>query len=462
MAVSTRVKAIVVVSALVAAVGMTGAAGAAASRPSSAEATARYWTAERMAAAIPRDLVVDERGRGYLRLPDGTLQRYGGRAVPAAADDTSVTDLDPAANATIGATHQFKATVTDPDGIKSVSFAIGRVGSSSQSFNASHIGGNVWAVTIQGFTDGDWQWSVTVRDRVKQRGGNTTVTPMSPFFVRTGSSGGGSDPDPGTGETVTNAQWTAGGDVQTAVGRIYFEMPANKAGTRWSGYVCSGTTANDGGTDRSIIITAAHCVYDDANKVFARNVMFIPNQAGSSAKTDTNCDNDPFGCWKPSHGVVDVNWANRTWPNNIPWDYAYYVVPDGAHVGTPSRGGLDATVPALTVQFDAPGLGAYTHAMGYSYSEDPKFMYCAEGLATESSYNDWWLGSCGLSGGSSGGPWIQPLTNGTGPIISVNSWGYSNQPGMGGPRLHDTSAECVFGYAKDNVTNDTRGYKATC
>ncbi|TNG00113.1 MAG: hypothetical protein EP297_04335, partial [Gammaproteobacteria bacterium] len=31
-----------------------------------------HWTPERMAAAIPRDLVIDERGLGYLRRPDGT------------------------------------------------------------------------------------------------------------------------------------------------------------------------------------------------------------------------------------------------------------------------------------------------------------------------------------------------------------------------------------------------------
>ena len=40
-------------------------------------------------------------------------------------------------------------------------------------------------------------------------------------------------------------------------------------------------------------------------------------------------------------------------------------------------------------------------------------MYCAEALGTEGSYNDLWLGSCGLSGGSSGGPWVQPVSGGT-------------------------------------------------
>ena len=81
-------------------------------------------------------------------------------------------------------------------------------------------------------------------------------------------------------------------------------------------------------------------------------------------------------------------------------------------------------------------------------SDDPKLMYCAEGLSTQGSVN-WWLGSCGLTGGSSGGPWIQPLdpATGSGPIISVNSWGYTGSPGMAGPKLAGTSAGCVFSSA---------------
>ena len=118
--------------------------------------------------------------------------------------------------------------------------------------------------------------------------------------------------------------------MQTAAGRIYFEMPGNaKHKGPWSGYVCSGTVAYDEDTaDRSIIITASHCVYDDANKAFARNVLFIPNQAGGGKRTDQDCSSDLLGCWLPSFGVVDVNWKTRTFPDNIKWDYAYYVVDD--------------------------------------------------------------------------------------------------------------------------------------
>jgi hypothetical protein len=246
--------------------------------------------------------------------------------------------------------------------------------------------------------------------------------------------------------------------VQNAAGRLYFEMPSNaKWKGPWTGYVCSGTVVNDDGmTDRSIILTASHCVYDDANKAFARNVLFIPDQADTTgAGTDLNCNNDPLGCWVPSFGVVDANWTTGTFPDNIPWDYAFYVVSNtGSHSGTSASSGvLDSAVDPLTISFQEPyhddpmSNVDFTHALGYSYSEDPKFMYCAEDMTTEATYGDWWLSSCGLSGGASGGPWMQPVNAGDDLVISVNSWGYTNSPGMAGPRLSGTSASCVFAAA---------------
>ncbi|MEK9719850.1 MAG: hypothetical protein VW257_02110 [Quisquiliibacterium sp.] len=43
---------------------------------------------------------------------------------------------------------------------------------------------------------------------------------------------------------------------------------------------------------------------------------------------------------------------------------------------------------------------------------------------------------------------------GNGPIISVNSWGYTTSPGMAGPKLSGTSASCLFDRAKDGALSD--------
>ncbi|GGO86937.1 hypothetical protein GCM10011348_38990 [Marinobacterium nitratireducens] len=455
----------------------------AAPNPAAENARARmidHWTPDRRAAAIPRDLVIDPRGLGYLKMPDGSLRPYGHQTAadatlrkgPPGSGDTDgpvISSMDPAAGDTIGDAKTFKATVTDAgSGVKSVNFVIQYPGNGpTQSFAAGPGGGDTWSVPLSGFSDGDWAWWVEAKDAAG-KGGNSTQSPSVAFHVDTAGGGGTGGDGSGGSEVITNSPWLNdgfdGGAIQSAAGRIYFEMLSTrrvrgKIVEDWAGYVCSGTVVDDSNTaDRSVILTAAHCVYDDVNKAFARHVLFIPNQDGTSvAGTDTDCSNDPLGCWAPAFGVVDVNWTQESFPANIPWDYAFYVVSDtGAHDGASAPSdSLESSAGALAINFGVPafdldGSTDRTHALGYSYSDDPNFMYCAEDMTVESGYGDWWLPSCGLSGGASGGPWVQPMneSSGSGPIISVNSWGYTNQPGMAGPVLNGTSAECIFNAAR--------------
>jgi hypothetical protein len=314
-----------------------------------------FWTPERRALAIPRDLLLDDAGNAFLALPHGGLVPYGRPANGRAA----------------------------------------------------------------------------------------RPVPMA----KPGGGGGG-----GGTRTVTNAAWNVQGTLQTAAGRILFVMGGDY-------YVCSGTVVQETAGTRSLILTAAHCIYDDVAKAFATNVLFIPNQDQTTGTgSDLNCSNDPLGCWSPSAAVVDTDWTTRQFPDNIPWDYGFYVVPtSGAHTGPTANDSLEAAAGALPIRFTAPTTGAYTHALGYSYSNDPLFMYCAEGLSTNGSAN-WWLGKCGLSGGSSGGPWIQDSalpTIGSGPVFSVNSWGYTTRSGMAGPKLNSTSAQCLYNAAQNTSSNAT-------
>jgi len=433
-----------------------------------ARAVVEHWTPARLAAATPRDMVIDERGLGYLRRPDGSLVPHGHsieaqaqapRGKTAGGGDTQPPDfsnMSPADGATLTSADQlFSAKITDASGIKSASFVITYPSGTTQSFSANRGSDDFWTLQLNGFSGGIWGWHVVAKDRAKP--GNTGTSAPSTFTV---DLGGDTVVPPGDNTVTTNAPWGYDGAVQTAAGRIYFEMPTNtrvrgKPRLAWNAYVCSGTVATDDTTGRSVIITAAHCVYEDVEKKFARKVLFIPNQdATTGGGTDTDCSNDPLGCWAPTFGVVDTDWTTDTFPANIPWDYAYYVVEDsGAHSGKATTSeALDVEAGSLDPQFTAPTTGDVTHALGYSYSDDPNFMYCAEAMTTEGSDN-WWLPNCGLSGGSSGGPWVQPMDTGTGngPIISVNSWGYTNSPGMAGPVLSGTTAECLFDKAKSTI-----------
>lgn len=454
-----------VISSLV--LGMLSVAAAAGNRgDGSVDNPFEYWSADRIASAVPRDLVIDHRGLGYLRSVDGRLQPYGHsvaaeaaplRALPvkgALQTPSGGTDLSPVATTitlspngdTIGSSHTFTARVSVPGGARQVSAFVALAGSSSfqkfrMSYTAVDAGEEIWQLNLQGFGEGAWQWYVEVKDN-GPRGGSTHSYGPVPFTVSIGGSSG-----------VTSQRWTGGGDVQTAAGRILFQMPDGY-------YVCSGTAVTDGTGGRSVVLTAAHCVYDDVANVFSSNAIFIPNQDdGGADGTDFDCDNDPMGCWAIDHGVVDVNWTTRTFPDNVAWDYAYYVVSDtGAHSGTAADAALDGAAGSLAVDFTAPEVAIETTALGYSYSDDPNFMYCQEAMGTNGSAN-YWLDSCDLTGGSSGGPWLQPLLDGNGPVISVNSWGYTTRAGMAGPKLHDNSAGTLFGAATtSDLASTDRGF----
>ncbi|MCW8995224.1 MAG: hypothetical protein OQK77_05360, partial [Psychromonas sp.] len=268
-----------------------------------------HWTPERMQQAIPRTLLIDSNGNAFIKGRKGELIPYGlsddhpqfNRKPGTDSKDStppSITEMNPVSGATISDTYTFSAMITDTSGVRSAKVIINFPGGNqTQSFSAT-ADGDIWSVTLQGFTDGAWSWQMEAKDGSAGKG-NTAISEPISFNVAVNTAP--VDPGTGSGETVSNAPWNKGEAILNAAGRIYFEMPDDRRMRRWSGYVCSGTVTNDGVTGRSIIITAAHCVYDDANKAFARNVLFIPNQDGTTGNgTDLNCSNDPIGCWVPS------------------------------------------------------------------------------------------------------------------------------------------------------------------
>jgi len=113
------------------------------------------------------------------------------------------------------------------------------------------------------------------KDATKGKG-NVTISPDYAFNVDTS----GEPPPPTGGDVVINSDWLDGGLIQVSVGRIYFEMPTNRRLKRWAGYVCSGTVATDGTSGRSVIITAAHCAYDDAKSTAFSDVSSAYGQQG--------------------------------------------------------------------------------------------------------------------------------------------------------------------------------------
>ena len=486
-----RCKSLFVVAAVLAAtIGISGAAGADPAAPVASDnrnnaAVFDYWTADRIASAVPRDLVIAENGLGYQKGANGELTPHGHnisapipqvRALPmvgaqeppqaSGAEPMLVTfsDMSPAEGETVTSPATFSVNVTGGN-VRAVDMYVGPPGNpQANKFAMSYMGEGVWQQRLT-MSDANWEWLAVAKER---RGGGNTPSSVVGFTVNSGGGGGGGGGD--TGENpcegpnsgaafVVDDRWCDGGAVQTAAGRILFTMGGFE-------YLCSGTAVTDGTTGRSIILTAAHCVYDDVAKAFATNVTFIPSQDdGGTDASDDSCTNDVLGCWAVDHGIVDINWVDRRFPDNIPWDYGYYVVSDtGAHSGTEvSSSALDQAAGSLTVDFSAPTLGESATALGYSGKDDPYFHYCQEALGTTTTSaggpTSLFLGSCQLGPGASGGPWLQPVDGGNGVIISVNSFGYTTRDGMGAPRLHDNSAALLFSVAKgSDLCSADRGF----
>ncbi|KAL9179968.1 hypothetical protein ACHAXT_007938 [Thalassiosira profunda] len=260
---------------------------------------------------------------------------------------------------------------------------------------------------------------------------------------------------------VKDSDWSHGGDIQQSVGRIMFEFD----GTDQT-FVCSGTVVCDGNggradtrNGRSIVVTAAHCAYNDQLNRFATRALFIPDQANTKAdKSNMKCSDDPMGCWHMSFAVVAKGWTEGGgFPYNVGFDYAYWVVHDDRDTherGYKSglTGILDRDVPCFNVDYDSRRRNdEFVYSLGYSADKDPDFRHCSMEAGTINgipTYTNLWLDDCAMSGGASGGPWMKDLDmNGRGTVMSVNSWGFTHKDGMAGPVFQTEEgslAECLF------------------
>jgi hypothetical protein len=253
-------------------------------------------------------------------------------------------------------------------------------------------------------------------------------------------------PPGGTGGTA-GASWTGGGLVLQASGKVYFQMGGGA-------YVCSGAVANDGRAGYSLVLTAAHCAYDEVARKFATNWLFIPNFDGSPTFT---CAQTIHGCWTAQALVVHQGYASAGGFNTQATlhDFAFAVVGPGGKSG----GQLDATVGSFPITFSSFADGTQMYAFGYPAAGKYKgkdLTYCA-GPVFSDPYNDGltYGMTCNMTGGSSGGPWLSGFSTstGSGTLSSLNSYGYSGVRAMHGPKFNDNTADVHS--AANNATSNT-------
>jgi len=188
-----------------------------------------------------------------------------------------------------------------------------------------------------------------------------------------------------------------------SVGKIFFTMSG-------SNYVCSGSVGSS-----NTIWTAGHCVYDDSAKRWATNFIFVPAYYNRI---------EPHGRWTARSLCTTSQWQS----GNIAYDYAV------ARFTT----SFPNTLTPLALRYNLnPTDVSY---VSYGYPAGSPFDGLWENTCTSGSCGRDTRTSpqtvsimCDSTGGSSGGPWIQSDSSGY-SIVSLNSYGYSNQPNrMYGP-----------------------------
>lgn len=206
------------------------------------------------------------------------------------------------------------------------------------------------------------------------------------------------------GSGTTGAPWTGGGAVTKTTGRVFFTFNGQRAS-------CTGSAVAS--QNRSVVITAGHCV--KYKGTWHTNWIFVPGYHDGKA---------PYGTWSARVTLTTPQWESS---ENINYDV-------GAAVVRPHGGKrLTEVVGGQGIAFNQPR-GQPMYAFGYP-AEAPydgsRLIYCAGDTFTDPLLSNDNALACDMTGGASGGPWFRSFdeSSGTGILNSVNSFGYVFLPG---------------------------------
>jgi V8-like Glu-specific endopeptidase len=211
---------------------------------------------------------------------------------------------------------------------------------------------------------------------------------------------------PGSNTSNPNAQ----------IGKLYFDVdPGPAVDQHW----CTGTAVNSG--NKSLVLTAGHCVYDVANRRWYTNSFFVPGYENGQR---------PFGTW-----TVRVQSTTRNYfDTGASADDMAAVVVNRSSAGV----ALVNQVGGHGISFNQP-VNQFRTSFGYPITDSRwpgwvssgEDMYYCQGVDTyfsTGSFAGQMLLSCRMTGGASGGPWLTNVqSNWLGYAQSVNS----NKGGIG-------------------------------
>lgn len=247
--------------------------------------------------------------------------------------------------------------------------------------------------------------------------------------ARPGGGGGGG----GGSTTVTGATWTGGGSVTVTTGKVFFTLGSSR-------YTCSASAV--GGGAGNLVLTAGHCVHDGNGGAFATNWIFYPGWDGAPKPA--------LGSWTATDLFTTTGWATGTTSFD---DDAGVAVVTGGTSGGPSLatvlGAWGGAVPGIAFGVASGSVSAFGYPAAKKYKGNT-LTYCAGPVRAGYDGNQTMALACDMTGGSSGGPWFQPFSNGTAgtdAIVSLNSYGYASLSNtMFGP-IFDGPESTMYGAA---------------
>jgi hypothetical protein len=204
-------------------------------------------------------------------------------------------------------------------------------------------------------------------------------------------------------------------------GKVFFTSGAQN-------FVCSGTALTS--QNRSVVWTAGHCV-NQGPGTFHTNWAFVPAYRDGTR---------PLGTWTARTLMTTSQWRDT---GNIAFDVGAAVVSTN-----PSGQALtDVTGGGRGIEFNYARAQTY---QSWGYPAAPPFngqrlWTCTSGYLGPDPFTSPQTMSitCDMTGGASGGGWVVGSS-----VFSVNSYGYSDQPGvMYGP-YQGPEAQSLFASAQ--------------
>jgi len=212
-------------------------------------------------------------------------------------------------------------------------------------------------------------------------------------------------------------------------GKVYFVMNG-------ANYLCSGSVVN--AENRDTVLTAGHCVFDYERQIWASSWIFVPNYSLGSR---------PLASFTMRKMATKIGWMNS---RDFNYDVGIVLTnrnDRGQHIQDVAGGlgiTLDPPRQARVNSFGYPknlnGGETVSNCVGTPLS--PTFLAGFTGLQL----------SCAMTGGSSGGPWIQEynVNAQTGQQVSVNSFIVSSRPNfLFGPYFTEDNIGSLYGTYQD-------------